>query len=82
MKKYVIVGSGDRGISSYIQPLTRDYADIAQLCGIYDSNPKRAAVGASYSAYPVKVYDDFDKMLETEQPDIVIVCSKDSTHHT
>ena len=82
MKKYVIVGSGDRGIGSYIEPLTHDYADIARLCGIYDINPKRAAVGASKCAYPVKVYEDFDRMLETERPDIVIVCSKDSTHHT
>ena len=42
-EKNVIAGAGSRGIYSYIMPLTRDYADWAKLCGIYDLNPKRAA---------------------------------------
>lgn len=82
MKRFVIAGAGSRGIYSYILPLTRDYGDWARLCGIYDLNPKRAAVGAAKSPYPVPVYADFDRMLEAEKPDTVIVCTKDSTHHT
>ena len=82
MKRFVIAGAGSRGIYSYIMPLTRDYGDWARLCGIYDLNPKRAAVGAAKSPYPVPVYEDFGRMLEAEKPDTVIVCTKDSTHHT
>lgn len=80
MRKYVIAGSGGRGTLAYIVPLTSDYADCAKLCGIYDINPKRAAVGARKAAYEVPVYEDFDLMLRETQPDVVIVCTKDSTH--
>ncbi len=81
MKKYVLVGTGSRGTCSYIVPLTKEMQDCVKLCGVYDKNIKRAKVGASKAAYPVEVFDDFDKMLETVKPDVVIVTSIDATHH-
>lgn len=80
MKKYVVVGTGGRGTYSYIMPLARDFQDCVKICGVYDINYKRARAGASKAAYPVEVFDDFDKMLETVKPDGVIVTTKDATH--
>lgn len=80
MKRFVIAGTGSRGIGSYLIPLTRDFTDCVKICGIYDLNPKRAAVGAAHAGYEVPVYEDFDRMLDEVKPDGVIVTSKDSTH--
>lgn len=80
MKKYVLVGTGCRGTYAYITPLTRDFQDCIKLCGVYDINYKRAQYAATKAAYPVEVFDDFDKMLETVKPDGVIVTTKDATH--
>ena len=81
MKKYVIVGCGSRGSGAYAMPLIRKYADCAQLCGVYDTNRKRAELIASESGADIPVYDNFDKMLEAVKPDKVIVTSKDCTHN-
>ena len=66
MKKYVIVGCGSRGSGAYAMPLIRKYADCAQLCGVYDTNRKRAELIASESGADIPVYDNFDKMLEDD----------------
>ena len=76
-----MVGTGSRGTMSYILPLTRDLSDCAQLCGVYDINPKRACEALQYTKNTTaRVYSDFDEMLRAEQPDTVIVTSKDCTH--
>lgn len=82
MKRYVQVGCGSRGSESYARPLVRNYSDCAELCGVYDVNPKRAALVSDTVGAEIPVFDDFDKMLETVKPDTVIVTSKDSTHDT
>lgn len=79
-KKYVIAGTGNRGIIAYLIPLTKEYTDCAEVVGLYDINTERAEVGATKAAYPVPVFSDFDEMLRTTRPDTVIVSTKDSTH--
>lgn len=82
MKKYVQVGCGGRGISSYSIPLVRDYADCAELCGVYDINYKRAEAVSDLTGKAIPVFDDFDEMLAAVKPDTVIVTSVDATHDT
>ena len=82
MKRYVQVGCGSRGSMSYALPLVKNYSDCAQLCGVYDINPKRAALISQTVGMDIPVFDDFDRMLEEVKPDTVIVTSKDSTHDT
>ncbi len=82
MKKYVQVGCGGRGISSYSIPLVRDYADCAELCGVYDTNYKRAEAVSDLTGKDIPVFSDFDAMLEAVKPDVVIVTSVDATHDT
>lgn len=80
MKKCVIAGTGHRGISSYAIPLTDELSDCAVLCGVYDINPKRAALVSEMTKTDIPVYDDFDKMLDEIKPDIVIVTTIDCMH--
>ncbi len=81
MKKYVLVGTGSRGTTSYILPLTRDLSDCVQLCGVYDINEKRARQALLYTkCTDIPVYTDFDEMIRVEKPDAVIITSKDCTH--
>jgi len=80
MKKYVLAGSGARGLHAYAKPLCESYSDQAKLCGIYDISQKRASTVSSLLPYPVPVFEDFDKMLKEAKPDTVIVTSVDATH--
>jgi len=79
MKKYVQVGCGSRS-RTYSIPIVQKYSDCAELCGVYDTNHKRAALVSDYTGKEIPVFDDFDKMLETVKPDTVIVTTKDSMH--
>lgn len=80
MKKYVQVGCGIRGSQAFSTPLINDFTDCAELCAVYDVNYKRAERIRDLSGGKVKVYDDFDKMLEEVKPDTVIVTPKDCAH--
>ena len=80
MKKFVLVGCGIRGIEGYAEPILKDFGEHIQLCGVYDINPKRAALVSYYGGVDIPVYDDFDEMLRSVRPDTVIVTTKDSMH--
>ncbi len=80
MKKYVIVGCGYRGITSYAVPIVKEYQDCAELCGAYDVNRKRAELVSEYTGETVPVFDSFEKMLEETKPDTVIVTTVDAFH--
>ena len=80
MKKYVIAGTGSRGSESYIKPLTELYGDCAKLCGVYDSNKKRAGLAAKMAAYDVPVFDEWENMLRTVKPDCAIITTVDAAH--
>ena len=80
MKKYVQVGCGTRGVYSYSTPMVKEYGDCAELCGVYDINPKRAALVSEFAGKEIKVYDDYTAMLKEVKPDTVIVASTDCTH--
>jgi predicted dehydrogenase len=80
IKKYVLAGTGGRGIASYIKPLTELYADCAALCGLYDINKPRAETAAKMAAYAVPVFGAWGDMLDSVKPDIAIVTTVDATH--
>lgn len=80
MKKYVIVGAGNRGLYAYAIPLVRDFADCAKVCGVYDTNYKRAELVSKKTESDIPVFNSFDEMLEAAKPDAVIVTTKDCDH--
>lgn len=80
MKKFVQVGCGIRGIEGYAEPILKDFKEHIDFCGVYDINPKRAALVSHYGGRDVPVFEDFDEMLRVTKPDTVIVTTKDSMH--
>ena len=80
MKKYVIVGCGNRGTYAYAIPLVNEYKDVAALVGVFDSNYKRAEALAELCNEDIPIFRDFDEMLRTTKPDAVIVTTVDATH--
>jgi len=80
MMKCVMVGCGSRGIEAYAEPLVKKYSHCAVLCGVYDTNRKRAELVSRMVCQEIKVFDDFDAMLCETKPDRVIIATKDCDH--
>ncbi|MCX7591705.1 MAG: Gfo/Idh/MocA family oxidoreductase [Kiritimatiellae bacterium] len=79
-KRYVLVGTGSRGLGMFARPLCTDFPKTARLVGVYDVNPLRASAAVAELPRKVPVYTSFRKMLAEQDPDGIIVASRDSTH--
>ncbi|MDA3800373.1 MAG: Gfo/Idh/MocA family oxidoreductase [Kiritimatiellae bacterium] len=87
-KRYVQVGLGSRS-SMYLDSIMKDYKDIAEITAVCDSNMTRMtytlekAIERNEYDVDIKKYhcNDFEKMIEEQKPDVVIVTSMDRTHH-
>ena len=86
MKKFVIVGTGGRS-GMYVNALCRDYREENALVALCDTNYSRMEYWKNYiikegcPAPAIYHASEFDRMIATEKPDKVIVCSVDRTHH-
>lgn len=79
--KVVLVGTGVRGISFWGKRLVEQYPEKLGFVGLCDINPGRVKFAKEYMGVDCPTYTDFDRMLNETRPDLVIVCTKDSTHH-
>lgn len=79
--KYCMVGTGSRGLDMFAQDLVNVYGDVAQLTGLCDINVGRLEHARRVLGIDVPVFTDFEDMLNTIECDVVIVTTKDSTHH-
>jgi len=86
-KKYVLVGTGGR-CAMFIDALIKDFKDCGELAALCDTNQTRMNYWKKYikdngGPADIKTYKaaDFDKMIEVEKPQRVIVTSMDRTHH-
>ncbi|MBE2212545.1 MAG: Gfo/Idh/MocA family oxidoreductase [Opitutaceae bacterium] len=82
--RYAIVGTGHRH-RMYRSAILGDYKEHAELVGLCDINPGRAALSAKVAAdagvkVPTYVAADFDTMVKETKPDVVIVTTVDATH--
>ena len=86
IKRYAIVGTGVRA-EFYYQSIVQDFKDVAKVVAICDTNQTRMnvtndrIVELGGSAVPTYKADDFDRMVGTEKPDVVIVTTIDRFHH-
>lgn len=80
MKKYVIAGTGTRGLHMFGKPLVSKYFEFARLAGVFDTNVKRANVFKKMTGGDLEVFEDFDHMLDAVKPDTVIVTTQDAFH--
>ncbi len=81
MKRYVIVGASFRCYTMFVTNLIDKFADSTEITGVYDLNKTRSKFFKDKIGDKCTIYDDFDKMLDTEKPDAVLVTTVDSVHH-
>ena len=79
--KVALVGTGVRGTSFWGKRLVDQYSDILEFVGLSDINQGRLDYALSYMNVSCPTFTDFDKMMTTTKPDLLIVTTKDSTHH-
>ncbi|MBQ7036076.1 MAG: Gfo/Idh/MocA family oxidoreductase [Clostridia bacterium] len=86
-KRYVQVGVGGRARFFY-EALAEKYADTSVLTGFCDLNRTRMEYAVKnlkekfgYEGITLYGAEEFEKMIEEQKPDYVIVTSIDRTHH-
>ena len=87
IRKHAVVGTGGRALS-FIEPLVTTYRANNELVAFCDTSAARMAYyngllagDLGYRAVPTYDAAAFDQMLSETKPDVVLVCSVDSTHH-
>lgn len=79
--RIVLIGTGVRGIDFWGKRLVDNYSDILEFVGLCDINPGRLEFAQKYIGVSCPLFVDFDKMINETKPDLVLVVTKDSTHH-
>ena len=86
-KRFAQVGVGGRA-RMYYNALATTYNETSELVAICDINRTRMELTNSilendlkYHAVPMYGAEEFEKMIEEQKPDVVIVTSIDRTHH-
>ena len=79
--KAVLVGTGVRGTSFWGKSLVENFSDILEFVGLCDINPGRLEYAAKYMGVDCPLFASFEDMINQTHPDLVIVTTKDSTHH-
>ena len=80
-KKLALVGTGIRGTSFWGKSVVQKYSDITEFVGLCDINPGRLEYALEYMGVDCPVFTEFEKMLKTTKPDMVMVTTVDSNHH-
>lgn len=79
--RVALVGTGIRGIGFWGKRLVDNYSDILEFVGLSDINPGRLEMAKNYLGVTCPTFVNFDEMLVQTRPDLLIVTTKDSTHH-
>jgi predicted dehydrogenase len=80
-KRIALVGLGIRGKYMWGLDLIKKYGDVVEFVGLCDSNLGRLESGRKDLQLICPNFTNFKEMMRVTRPDIVIVCTKDSTHH-
>lgn len=79
--KVALVGAGVRGTSFWGRRLVEEYSDLLEFVGISDINEGRLKYALEYMKVSCPTFLNFEEMVSQTKPDLVIVTTKDSTHH-
>ena len=79
-KRVALVGTGSRGTGFWGRTVIRNYSDLVEYVGLCDINPGRLEAAKKHMGATCKTYTDIDLMLKEQKPDMLIVCTVDSTH--
>lgn len=80
--RVALVGTGDRGTATWGSQLIHPYKDYVEMVGLCDINKKRLKVAQELIKTDAPLFhsSEFDKMIETTKPDLVIITTPDCFH--
>lgn len=79
-RRYALVGTGNRGTTMWGGDLLRGWRDKVDLVAICDLNSLRAERARTMIGSNAPIYTSIEETLKAAHPELVIVCTKDSTH--
>lgn len=79
--RVALVGTGNRGSSFWGKRLADNYSNILEFVGLCDINQGRLEYAKKYIGLSCPTFTDFDEMIKETDPDLILVVTKDSTHH-
>jgi predicted dehydrogenase len=79
-RRYAIIGTGVRGIGMWGRPVLQQYSDVVEMVGLCDINPLRVEVAKRQMGASCPTFTDFDKMMETAKPDLLMITTVDGVH--
>lgn len=79
--KVVLVGTGIRGSSFWGKRLVESYPDLIEFVGLCDKNQGRLEYAKEFMKVDCPTFTDFQKMVSSSKPDLIIVATTDATHH-
>ena len=79
-RRYAIVGTGHRATGMWGRDLAQKYADVLDIVGLCDINPKRAAAARDLIGVQAPLFTDFDEMVDKVKPDLLMVTTVDALH--
>src|SRR5699024_8229632 len=80
-RRIALVGTGIRGITFWGKTVRERFGDIVEFVGLCDINPGRVDYGKQFIGADCPTFTDFDEMMNTTKPDMLIVTTVDATHH-
>lgn len=80
--RLAMVGTGHRGSGMWGKSVVGRYSDVVEFVGLFDTNPGRMATARRMMGVSCPTFSSFEEMMDRAKPDMVIVTSMDSTHHT
>lgn len=79
-KRIAMIGTGHRGTGFWGKKVVDNFSDVVQFVGLCDSNPGRLAFAKDRMGVTCPTFTDFEKMMRTVKPEVVIVTTMDSNH--
>lgn len=79
-KRVAMIGTGHRGTGFWGETVAKNFGDILEFVGLCDKNPGRVLYAKERMKVACPTFTDFDTMMKTVKPEVVIVTTMDSTH--
>ena len=80
-KRIALVGTGHRGTGFWGKPVVDNFGDIIEFVGLCDINAGRMAFAKQKMGVNCPTFTNFETMMKSVKPEVVIVTTVDATHH-
>ncbi len=80
-KRYAMVGTGSRGSSMWGTDVLKEYSDYVEFVGLCDKNKGRVETVKKILNVSCPTFTNFEEMMRTVKPDVLIVTTMCSTHN-